>query len=114
MQDVAFATNSSVWADQPSLDRAITDHQTFLERFPPLTAIDRAVREDCAAKSGKRADDPYSQCGAAITFGFFRSSEKQMIPKLQADLAVTGEAGAKEFVNDQGPELYKVCSYQYR
>ena len=89
------------------------DQAALLAKFPALSRIDAAVRNDCAAQNkGKIATDDFCGCAAAVTVGLWRSGmDPNMLPRLTAYLNNPTESGAKEFLKYQGPELYRpLCS----
>jgi len=85
------------------------DQAALIARFPALSQIDTAVRDDCASQNkGKLATDDFCGCAAAVTTGLWRSGmDPNMVPRLTAYLNNPTESGAKEFLKYQGPELYR-------
>ena len=107
---VAAAGDRQAQGRVASLER---NQAALLARFPALSPIDAAVRDDCASQNkGKLATGDFCSCAAATTIGLWRSGvDPNMVPRLTAYLNNATEAGAKELLRYQGPELYRaLCS----
>ena len=85
------------------------DQAALLAKFPALSQVDTAVRDDCAAQNkGKLATGDFCSCAAAVTMGLWRSGvDPNMGPRLAAFLNNPTADGAEEFRKYQGPELYR-------
>jgi hypothetical protein len=85
------------------------EHAAFLAKFPGMTAVDDAIRGDCAQKvSGHTRDDAFCRCGSAVTVSLWRSGiDPKMIGRLQDYLNGAGGLKAGDFLQFQGPELYQ-------
>ena len=89
------------------------DQAALLAKFPALGQVDGVIRADCAAQNkGKLATDEFCGCASAVTMGLWRSGiDPKMMPRLNDYLKKPTEAGAKDFLQYQGPELYRgVCA----
>ncbi len=81
----------------------------LLAKLPGLLPVDQAVREDCAAKvSGHASTDKFCTCGSAVTMSLWRSGiDPRMLGRLKDYLNGSGDLKAPDFVQFEGPELYR-------
>jgi hypothetical protein len=89
------------------------DQATLLAKFPSLAQVDGFIRAECAAQNkGKLATDDFCGCASAVTMGLWRSgADPKMLPRLNEYLKSPTEVAAKEFLQYQGPELYRpICT----
>lgn len=89
------------------------EQDELLAQFPALAPIDSEIRMDCAAKNrGKVAIGDFCGCASAVTMGLWRSGvDPNMVPRINAFLKSPTDAGTKDFLRYQGPELYRgICN----
>jgi hypothetical protein len=86
---------------------------TLIAKFPALKDVANVVSNDCASKLPNNAKvDGFCRCGTAVTVSAWLAGGDggKMKEKLAAYINSPSKAGAADFVNFQGPELYKpVC-----
>lgn len=102
----AIAANRKV---QRMVDGLTKDQAALLSKFPSLSRIDSEIRADCSAKNaGHPPEGEFCGCAAALTVGLWRSGvDPKMGPRLTEYLKAPTATGAKEFLQYQGPELYR-------
>jgi len=85
------------------------DEGALVAKLPAIAQIDQVVRDDCAQKvSGHTSSDSFCTCGAAVTISLWRSGvDPKMIDRLRDFLNGTGTLKAADFVQFEGPELYR-------
>ena len=111
----AVSWSAAEAADQQApqtVARLSEDHAALLAKFPALAQIDSAIRSDCAATNeGKAAESAFCGCAATVTMALWRSgADPKMMSRLNGYLKNPTEAGAKSFLQYQGPELYRpIC-----
>ncbi len=91
----------------------VKDQSALIVRFPALAQIDGVIRSDCAVKNdGNLSTGDFCGCASAVTVGLWRSGvDPKMMPRLNDYLKNPTEAGAKAFLQYQGPELYRpICT----
>jgi len=106
----AQAQNSKARA---MIESSEANMDNLIAKFPALKDIAGVVSNDCASKLPNDAKtDGFCRCGAAVTISLWIAGGDggKMKEKIAAYINSPTEAGAADFVNYQGPELYKpVC-----
>jgi hypothetical protein len=113
----AEASTSSGGADPAEARRQVDDmefhHGRLLEVFPALAPVDRAIREDCAARTaGQASSGGFCKCAVAVVFGRWRANVDPAVLKGLQEVALSSAPHQPaEFVAKQGPETYaKLCT----
>ena len=85
------------------------DQAALLAKFPALAKVDEAIRADCAAQNeGKLLSGDFCGCASAVTMSLWRSGmDPKMLTRLTDYINNPTDEGANEFVQYQGPELYR-------
>jgi hypothetical protein len=118
---VAALAALSAWAPAPAhaqapdpaeARRQVDDmefhHGRLLEVFPALAPVDRAIRDDCAARApGRASEDRFCRCAVAVVFGRWRANVDPAVLKGLQEVALKSVPHAPaEFVAKQGPQVY--------
>jgi hypothetical protein len=109
-------SNSAAAQDSSAKARSLVaemqrDSDGLIQKFPRMSEVDAAIRNDCETKNeGRRADSDFCRCASAVTLGLWRSgADPQMVPRLAIYLN-SPNASAASLMTYQGPELYSpIC-----
>ena len=81
----------------------------FLAKYPAFITVENVVKSDCAAKVPELASSKtFCECAAALTMALWRSgADPKMLQRLSNYAAAPDSSHASDFVQFEGPELYR-------